>query len=71
MADTILNKFIEDFTTLPLEEKEYLIDIMQKQLVEAKRDDIARRTKECMDNFQNGSVKKGTVKDLYEDLEND
>lgn len=71
MVNMTLNKFIEDFITLPLEEKEYLLDIMKKQLIEAKRENIAQRTVECMDNLATGEVKRGTVKDLYEDLEND
>lgn len=71
MASVTLNKFIEDFITLPLEEKEYLLDIKKKQLIEAKRDSIAERTTECLNNLAKGEVKRGTVKDLYEDLEND
>jgi len=69
MAKITINKFIEDFIVLPLEEKEYLIEIMQKQFIEEKRDNIAKRSVECMENFKKGSVKKGSVEDLYKDLE--
>ncbi len=54
MVNVTLNKFIEDFITLPLEKKEYLLDIMKKQLIEAKRESIAQRTLECMDNLATG-----------------
>jgi len=37
MDRATLNKFIEDFNNLPLEEKEYLVEIMKKQLSESKR----------------------------------
>jgi len=47
------------------EDKEYAIDVIKKQLVEAKRDAIAKRAKEAMANLKKGLVKKGTVKDLY------
>jgi hypothetical protein len=71
MANITLNKFIEDFIILPLEEKEYLLDIMKKQLIEAKRESIVERTRDCLDNLAKGEVKRGTVKDFYDDLEND
>ena len=54
-----------------MDDKEYVVDIVKKQLVEAKRDAIAKRDKEAMDNLKKGLVKKGTVKDLYKDLEGD
>lgn len=69
--DLTLNKFIEEFNMLPLEDKEYLIDIMEKNLIEAKREKLFHRIKECEGNLEKGEIKKGTVQDLYEDLEND
>ena len=54
-----------------MEDKEYAIDVIKKQLIEAKRDAIAKRAKEAMANLKKGLVKKGTVKDLYKDLEGD
>ena len=71
MGTNTLNKLIEDFSQLPLEDKEYAIDVIKKQLIEAKRDAIAKRAKEAMTNLKKGLVKKGTVKDLYKDLEGD
>jgi len=40
-----LNKVIDDFRKLPLDEKEYVIDIIEKQMIEAKREAISRRAK--------------------------
>ena len=71
MGTKTLNKLIEDFNLLPLEDKEYAIDVIKKQLGEAKRNAIAKRAKEAMTNLKKGLVKKGTVKDLYKDLEGD
>ncbi|MCF6149290.1 MAG: hypothetical protein E3K37_11615 [Candidatus Kuenenia sp.] len=62
---------MEDFSKLPLEDKEYAIDVIKKQLIEAKRDAMAKRAKESMGNLKKGLVKKGTIKDLYKDLECD
>lgn len=69
MSTTTLDKLIDDFKQLPLDDKEYAIDIIKKQLVEAKREAIARRAKEAMANLRKGMTKRGTVKELYKDLE--
>ena len=45
MANATLNKVIDDFRKLPLDEKEYVIDIIEKQMIEAKREAISRRAK--------------------------
>ncbi len=71
MRTTALNKLIEDFTQLPMEDKEYAVDVISKQLTEAKRNAIAKRAKEALNNFKKGAVRKGTVRDLYKDLEID
>jgi hypothetical protein len=69
MANVMLNRVIQDFRKLPLPEREYIIEIIGKQLIEAKREAISRRAKKTILNLKKGEVKKGTVKELYEDLE--
>ncbi len=71
MSGITIDKVIEDFGLLPLEDKEYAAAIMEKQLIEAKRDAIAKRAKRVMASFRKRAVKKGIVKDLYKDLEID
>jgi hypothetical protein len=71
MSTTALNKLIEDFSQLPIDDKEYAVDVIKKQLTEAKRDAIAKRAKEAMANFKRGAIRKGTARDLYKDLEID
>ncbi len=71
MSSTTLDKLIDDFKQLPLDDKEYAIDIIKKQLAEAKREAIVRRAKEAMANLKKGMIKRGTVKELYKDLESD
>ena len=39
MGSKVLNKLIEDFNLLSLDDKEYALDIAKKQLIEAKRGD--------------------------------
>jgi len=69
MANATLSKVIDDFKKLPLDEKEYVVDIIEKQVIEAKREAISRRAKMAALNLRKGGVKRGTIKDLYKDLE--
>jgi hypothetical protein len=71
MSSTTLDRLIDDFKQLPLYDKEYAIEIIKKQLIEAKREAIAKRSKEAMANLKKGVIKRGTVKELYKDLESD
>jgi hypothetical protein len=66
-----INKVIDDFSFLTLEDKEYVLDIIKKQLVESKRESIANRAKEATSAFKKDLTKKGSYKDLYKDLECD
>jgi len=69
MSSTTLDKLIDDFKQLPLDDKEYAVDIIKRQLIEAKREAIAKRAKEAAANLKKGKVKRGTVRELYKDLE--
>ena len=71
MSNITIDKVIKDFSLLPLEDKKYAVDIIEKQLVEAKREAIAKNAKRAMANLKKSAVKKGTIKDLYKDLEID
>jgi hypothetical protein len=71
MKGVTLNRIIDDFNELPFEDREYAIELIQKQLIEAKRERIVRRVKEAETNLRKGKVKKGTIEDLFKDLEND
>ena len=66
-----LNKIIEEFSHLPLDDKEYAVEVIEKQLIEAKRAAIAKRAKEAMVNLRKGNSKIGDIKALYKDLESD
>ncbi len=71
MSTATVNKLIQEFNLLPLDDKEYAAEVMKKQLIEAKREAIARRAKTAMASFRKKMTKRGTVKELYKDLESD
>ena len=71
MKSATLNKIIEEFIELPLEEKEYAIEIINRQMIEAKRNAIAKRAKVAKANYKKKKIKSGSVQDLVKDLESD
>jgi hypothetical protein len=71
MNSSNINKVIEEFSHLPPEDKEYVAEIIRKQLIEAQRNRLAERAQEARLNLEMGSVKTGTLEDLMEDLDSD
>ena len=71
MSNTSVNEVIKEFSQLPFIDKEYVAEIIRKQVVELKREMLARRTEEAKMNLKNGFVKSGGIEELFKDLESD
>jgi len=71
MNNTSINEVINEFGQLPFSDKEYVVEIMKKQVIELKRERLAQRSEEATMNLKGGFVKSGGIKELLEDLEND
>ena len=71
MGNVTLKKFIEDFKHLLIKEKEYALEIVKKQLIESKREVIAKRAKEASNNYKKGNFKTRDVKEPYKVLKSD
>ena len=56
---------IESF---PEKQQETLVSIIQKRLLEHKRDIIAKNIQKAREEYIRGEVKKGTVDDLLKEL---
>ena len=69
MSESSVNKVIEEFSHLPIEEKEYVAEIIKNQVLEQRRDRLAERVREAKSNLQKGMTRSGTIKDLMEDLD--
>ena len=65
----LINAVIENFEKMSLEDKEYVLNILEKHLIESKRERLYERAKEALRNYAEGNVKKGDFEDLLEDLE--
>ena len=66
-----LNEFLEIFDNFTSNEKEYILEIINKQVADDNRRKIIKRVKEARMNFKKGKVKSGNLKALYQDLENE
>jgi FKBP-type peptidyl-prolyl cis-trans isomerase (trigger factor) len=63
-SSTNLNQVLQNISELSVEEQFYLSDLLQKRLVEARRNEISSRVKEAEENYQSGNVRSGSVADL-------
>lgn len=59
---------IEETEHLDLDDREYLLDILSKRLVELRRTEISKRVKEAVTAYKEGNVKSGNFDDLWKDL---
>jgi len=59
---------IEMVESLPPDQQEDLVDIIQRRIIEKKRDSLAKNVREARAEYKKGKVKKGTVKDLLKDI---
>ena len=54
MSNTSVTKVIEEFDHLPPEDKEYVAEIIRKQVIQLKREKLAQRTQEAKMNLEKG-----------------
>ena len=62
------DKVLDETEHLDIEEREYLLGILSKRLVEDKRVEISKRIKEAQKAYKNGNVKRRRFDDLWKDL---
>jgi len=65
------NDLLEGISRLPLEDQEMLVEIIKKRQVDQKRREIAREARNAMREYRQGLTMRGTVEDLFRDLESD
>ncbi len=65
---TVFQDVLETVDGLPVEQQEDILRIMQKRVIEKKRQELAIAVKEASVDYGRGRVRKGTVADLMKDL---
>ena len=68
---TVISTLVEEFQGLSLDDQEYAAEIINKQLLESRREYLASRVAEARANYSTGQIKSGSFDELMEDLEND
>jgi hypothetical protein len=59
---------IDIVESLPQYQQQDLIDIVQRRMIEQKRESLAKHIREARADYQKGQVKQGSVDDLLKDL---
>jgi hypothetical protein len=62
---------LTEFSQLPLEDQEMLLDILKKRTIEQKRMRVGQEVREAQEEHRRGLTRKGTVEDLIKDLAGD
>ncbi len=68
MKGATFDNVIEIIESLPEEQRESLIEIVKKRLIEERRDRLAQSIKEAKEEYVRGETKQGTVDDLMREL---
>jgi hypothetical protein len=63
-----LNTVLEYVDKLDIEDQQYIQEIIQRRLIDAKRSAIVHRAKEAKDSVRKNKSRSGTAKDLLADL---
>jgi hypothetical protein len=70
MENITFQKVLEVIESLPEEQRESLIDIVKRRLIEEQRDRLAQCIGEAKEEYRRGEIRKGTVDDLMRELRN-
>ena len=63
-----IKEVLENIESLDINDQTYVFDVLSKRLIDSKRSEIAKRAIEAEQAFSDGKVMRGTVDDLWEDL---
>ncbi len=69
MKDVTLDEALDIVERLTTEQQETLVDVVRRRLIDARREQIARRGKQAMKAAREGKGKKGSVEDFIRDME--
>ena len=63
-----LDKVLDEAMNLPPEQREMLVQILQKRLIEQRRDEIARDAQSSLAEYREGKLKVQTASEAIADL---
>jgi hypothetical protein len=69
MSTTVtVNKVLEEIDQLDIDDRNYIHQILSCRLIDAERSRIAKRAREAEENYSQGHVRSGSVRDLLSEL---
>ena len=69
-AKSSFQELIESVEALPLDDREILMDIINRRIIEQKREELVADMEESLQAYRKGEVRIGTVDDLLRDTNN-
>ena len=71
IAKCSFQELIESVEALPLDDREILVEIINKRIIEQRREELENDMEESLEAYRKGEVRVGTVDDLLRDLKED
>lgn len=66
--ETAFGHIIDELSGYPLQDKELILDILRKRIIEEKRELLYLDYQAAMRDFNQGKTKTGSVSDLFSSL---
>lgn len=63
-----VNGVLKIIEGMDIDNQVYISEVLSKRLIELRRSEIAKRAQEAEQAYKEGKVKRGTVEDLWKDL---
>jgi hypothetical protein len=64
-----IDAVLEEISKHTIDEKEMILEIVNKRIIEEKRESIYKDYKSAVKNYKSGKVKTGTVDDLFMEID--
>ena len=68
MKTTTFDEVLEIIESFPEEQKESIIEIVKRRLIEERRERLAQTVHEAREEYARGEVRRGTVDDLMREI---
>jgi len=68
LKNITFNDALEIVESLPDDQRESLVKIVKRMLIEKRRNRLAQSIKEAKEEYARGEIKKGTVDDLIREI---
>lgn len=68
MKTTTFDEALDIIESFPEEQRESMVEIIKRRLIEERRERLAQTVKEAREEYARGEVRRGTVDDLMREI---